>query len=130
MRTHLLQLTLLLFSAIGFSQSITIKGVINDAKTGQPLPGASVTLQNTLKGTTSDFDGNFEISELKLGDVLVFSYIGFENKTYVANTSETIHIQLNEALNNLQEVVMVGYTAKKTKDITGAVSVVSSKTIE
>ncbi|MDK2773013.1 MAG: TonB-dependent receptor [Flavobacterium sp.] len=130
MRTHLLQLTLLLFSAIGFSQSITIKGVINDAKTGQPLPGASVTLQNTLKGTTSDFDGNFEISELKLGDVLVFSYIGFENKTYVANTSETINIQLNEALNNLQEVVMVGYTAKKNKDITGAVSVVSSKTIE
>lgn len=130
MRTHLLQLTLLLFSAIGFSQSITIKGVINDAKTGVPLPGANITLQNTYKGTTTDFDGNFELSELKSGDVLVFSFIGYENKTYTVNQSETITIQLTETTNNLQDLVMVGYTAKKVKDITGSVAVVTTKTIE
>ncbi len=130
MRTHLLQLTLLLFSAIGFSQSISIKGIISDANSGLPLPGASIILQNTLKGTTTDFDGNFEILDLKSGDVLEFSYVGYESKTFVVNTSESITIQLVESLNNLQEVVMVGYSSKKAKDITGSVSVVNTKTIE
>ena len=75
---------------------ITI-GIVSD-DTGLPLPGANVIIKGTTSGNQTDFDGNYEI-ETKPGDVLVFSYVGFETKEItVSNNSKVINIQLDSAL--------------------------------
>ncbi len=89
--------------------TIMVKGVVSD-DTGMPLPGANVYVKGTNKGTTTNFDGMFEITALK-GQTLVFSYVGYDTKTVVA-TKSTIHIQLtlDENLHFIGEVVTTSST--------------------
>lgn len=73
--------------------SFTTKGIVTD-NTGLPLPGANVIIKGTSTGTQTDFDGNYQI-ETKSGDILVFSYVGFETKEItVSNISNNIDINL------------------------------------
>ena len=93
----------LLQSFILFSQQ-NITGTVTDS-TGVPLPGASISIENTSVGTTTDFDGNFSI-EATIGDQLVVSYIGYTAKTLEV-TSSVISIVLDSS-NELDEVVVTG----------------------
>ncbi len=82
------------------------KGVVGD-DTGLPLPGANIIIKGTSKGTQTDFDGNYSL-ETKPGDVLIFSYVGFETKEIrVSNISNLININL-EASDFYGEVVIAG----------------------
>ncbi|WP_299257977.1 carboxypeptidase-like regulatory domain-containing protein [uncultured Aquimarina sp.] len=85
------------FQNIVNENNITVKGVVSE--NGIPLPGANVVLEGTAIGTSSDFDGNFEFPEqLKKGDVLVFSYIGFTSKKIVIqdkNSANDISLHVN-----------------------------------
>lgn len=75
------------------NDSITVKGVITD-DTGLPLLGASIVIKGTTTGKTADFDGNFTI-KAKKGDILVYSYVGFESKEIkVANIHQNFNVQL------------------------------------
>jgi hypothetical protein len=86
---------------------IITKGTVTD-DTGLPLPGTNVIIRGTSTGTQSDFDGNYEI-ETKPGDVLVFSYIGFEIKEVtVSNISNKIDINLESNIELLGEMVVGG----------------------
>lgn len=106
----------------------SLSGVIVDKKSNQPLPGVNVTVQGANKGTTSDFDGKFQLAGLKNGDVLVFSFIGYANETFKFTGQKIVTISLDESANQLQEVVVqVGYGSVKKKDVTGSVSVISVK---
>ncbi|PHR12419.1 MAG: hypothetical protein COA40_08400 [Aequorivita sp.] len=83
------------------------KGVVTD-DSGLPLPGADVIIKGTSKGTQTDFDGNFKI-ETNPGDVLVFSYVGFETKEVtVSNISNSINLELSGALMGELVTVTVG----------------------
>lgn len=83
----------------------TIKGKVVDEK-GDSLPGASVTVKGTTKGTTTDFDGNYTITA-DLGAVLQFSYVGLETQL-VTVTGETMNVTLKGSEETLQDVVVIG----------------------
>ena len=120
----------LLLTTMAWSQDVVIQGVVRDAATNELMPGVNVLVQNTTRGTSTDFDGNFSLSGLSAGDVLVFSYLGFFSTTYTVQTSDTITITMEEDVNTLDEVVVIGYGTQTKKELTGAVGVVGSETIE
>ena len=103
----------------GYSQ-VTISGSISDVS-GTPLIGTSVVEKGTSNGTQSDFDGNFLIENVKNDGTLIFSYLGFKSIEVSVAGKSTINVILQEDLNNLDEVVIIGYGSQKKSDLTGAV---------
>ena len=106
-------------NAIG---QISISGTISDSD--GPLPGASIIVQGSNVGVTSDFDGNFTI-EANEGDVLELSYVGFKTQLVKVDSNQSnISITL-ESDSQLDEVVVTGYGAERRSQITGAVASIS-----
>lgn len=110
------------------TNNITVKGTVTD-EAGMPIPGASVLLLKEGKpvGAISDFDGNYTI-EAKIGDKLVFSYVGMASKT-VTITGKQLNVTLSEEVSKLDEVVVIGYGTVTKKELTGAVASVKSEDI-
>lgn len=108
-------LILIAFLAVNLqlsAQELLIQGIITD-NTGLPLPGASVIIKGTSTGTTSDFDGKYEI-KVEKGQKLIFSYVGYIKKEVIVGSETKIDVQL-ESSGELSEVVVVGYgTSSKT----------------
>jgi TonB-linked SusC/RagA family outer membrane protein len=111
---------------VGFAQS-TVSGTVSDSD-GLPLPGATVVVQGTSIGVTSDFDGNYSISASQ-GDVLVFSYVGYESQTVTVGTSSTVNVSLTSST-ALEEVVVTGITSRERQRLTSNAVVVGSELIE
>ncbi|WP_010181633.1 SusC/RagA family TonB-linked outer membrane protein [Aquimarina agarilytica] len=107
-------------------QSIT--GTIVDAD-GIPLPGATVVIKGTSKGTQTDFDGNFVI-DANAGDVLEISYVGFKTQEIVVGDQTSLNVTLEQDIDALNEVVVVGYGTQKKSEITGASSQVKAESFE
>jgi TonB-linked SusC/RagA family outer membrane protein len=99
---------------------VQVSGTVTDEK-GEPLPGASVTVKGTTKGTVTDMDGTYSILTPE-GATLVFSYIGFETIEVPVNNRSQINITLKADVSSLDEVVVVGYGTQKKINLTGAVS--------
>ena len=129
MKQTFLKILALFFVAFTSAQNIDVSGNVQD-NTGFPIPGANVIVKNTSKGAVTDFDGNFTISDVEIGSTLTVSYIGYVTKELVIADNSNLIIQLEEDLAQLDEVVVIGYGTQRKKEITGAVSVVGSKTIE
>ena len=105
-----------------------VKGVIVD-KTGFPLPGANVMEKGTSNGTITDLDGNFSLNVSKKGVTLTVSFMGYTPKDVVVK-DKTMNITLEENAKLLDEVVVVGYGTMKKRDVTGAITSISSEAIE
>jgi len=125
-------LTLLLAFVVQltFAQEKTISGTVTD-NGGLPLPGVNIIVKNTSSGTQSDFDGNYSVNA-NVGQVLVFSYVGFVavEQTVTASTS-TVNLQMNEDDNVLEEVVVTALGIKKEKKALGyAVSSIKEEEIK
>ena len=103
------------------AQQVNVSGVIKDA-TGETIIGASVMVKGTKTGTVTDFDGRFHV-ECTPGATLVISYIGYQ--TQEVKAADGMNVVLQEAANDLNEVVVTGYTSQRKADLTGAISVVS-----
>ncbi|MDU1891087.1 MAG: SusC/RagA family TonB-linked outer membrane protein [Dysgonomonas sp.] len=101
-------------------QAITITGTIKDDQ-GESLPGVSVIVKGTTNGTATDIDGKFSITTSP-NAVLVFRYVGFTPQEIKVTGQSALNITLREDAQNLEEVVVVGYTTQKKADLTGAVS--------
>lgn len=129
MRQKLFKMLMLLCFSYASGQNIEISGNVQD-NSGFPIPGVNVIVKNTTKGAVTDFDGNFTIVDVPTGSILVFSYIGYVTKEVTVNNSDKLTVTMEEDLAKLDEVVVIGYGAQKKKEVTGAVSVVSSETIE
>lgn len=110
------------------SKEKEVRGIITD-KTGEPLIGVSVTVKGTGKGTVTDMNGKWVLS-VSEGSVLNFSYIGYSAETVKVGKSNSYNISLSEDNQLLDEVVVIGYGSMKRKDITTAVSVVSTADID
>ncbi len=108
-----------------FAQS-SLKGTVLD-NLGQTLPGVNVLVKGTQNGVATDFDGNFTINNLKKGDVIVFTYIGYETQELVYNNQQEVSITLKEDAQQLADVVVIGYGTTTKKDATGSLIAVSSK---
>jgi TonB-linked SusC/RagA family outer membrane protein len=106
---------------------ITISGKVSTAS-GTPLPGATVLVKGTRKGTQTDAQGNFTLRDLDSKGVLVISNIGYAPKEVAAR--DHISISLEEDTREFNEVIVVGYSDKKKSELTSAVSVVSSEKLK
>ena len=120
-------LLLLLMLPFGLLAQNTLKGVVLDGANNQPLPGVNVLVTGTTNGTTTDFDGNFTLTNIKKGEKISFSYIGFTDETLIYENQKTITITLKEDQRELKDVVVIGYGTVKKKDATGSVSTINSK---
>jgi hypothetical protein len=129
MRQNLLKILALFFVAFSSAQNIDVSGNVQDAS-GFPIPGVNIIVKNTSKGAVSDFDGNFTISGVDVGSILTFSYVGYVTKEVTITNNASLAITLEEDLAQLDEVVVIGYGTQTKKEITGAVSVVSSEKID
>jgi TonB-linked SusC/RagA family outer membrane protein len=126
------QITLLFFVLIGFcatAQTVTVKGIVTDAISGDVLPGVSVVIKGSTIGTESDFDGMYSLLNVKTGSTLVFRYLGYKQKE-VQVINATLNISLEIASESLGEIIVVGYGSQKRKDVTGSVSIVGAETLE
>jgi TonB-dependent starch-binding outer membrane protein SusC len=131
MKSNYLLIYFLLISSFGFSQNLDIKGVIREAGTNSPLPGASIKVSGGNVFTTSDFDGSFTLKGIAKGETVTFSFLGYKSFVYTVNANQNnLEVYLKEDKNSLDEVVVLGYNTKKKRDLTGAVVVLSSKTID
>ena len=110
----------LFLSFSSYAQDITVKGVVKDSKFGDPIIGASVLVKGTTNGTISDMDGNFTLAAPKDG-TLTISYIGYKSQEIPVNGQQNLNIILDEDVEALDEVVVVGYATGSKRTISGAV---------
>ncbi|WP_203257642.1 SusC/RagA family TonB-linked outer membrane protein [Hyunsoonleella ulvae] len=108
-----------------FGQTV-VKGTVTEQSTSIPLPGVNVVIKGTTTGTTTDFDGNYQI-QVNNGDVIVFSYVGYASQEITYSGQSTLDVQLSEDAAQLEEVVVIGYGTTTKKDATGSVEAITSK---
>ena len=125
MDKRLLTLLLVCMCATFGIQARTVKGTVVD-KVNQPVIGASVHVNGTNLGAMTDVDGNFTISNAPDNAVLTFSYVGMVSKTVKAADGQ-MKIELADDVQNLEEVVVIGYGAAKAKDLTAPIEVVKGE---
>ena len=120
-------LTVIIFLPLSLFAQQTIKGKVTEKATGSELPGVGIIIKGTTTGTSTDFDGNYSLENVKQGDVLVFSYMGFYTQEITVNNDTTINVMLAESAEALDEVVIVGYGTTTVKDATGSVTSIKAK---
>ncbi|MDE6264888.1 MAG: TonB-dependent receptor [Paramuribaculum sp.] len=126
-RTFLSAILLLLAVIVAQAQNITVHGTVLAKLDDEPLMGASVYCESAKTGVATDIDGNFTIS-VPQGSILKVTYIGYVPVEVKAEAEMTIY--LSEDSEVLDEVVVVGYQTVRKADLTGAVSVISTKALE
>jgi TonB-linked SusC/RagA family outer membrane protein len=115
----------IIFSMVSLAQQVNVSGTITDKKLNSTLPGVSILIKGTTIGSSSDFNGDYTI-KATTGDVLVFSYLGYQTKE-VKISSNILNISLEESAESLDEIVLIGYGSTKKKDVTGAVTRITEK---
>ena len=108
------------------AQTGTVTGNITDSE-GFPVIGASVVVKGTTNGVISDMDGNYSLSNISNGTVLLFSFVGLESQEVKYNGQSVINIVMKTSSVLLDEVVAIGYEVKKKSVVTGAISSLNSK---
>lgn len=108
-------------SLLAYGQNVEVRGKVLD-DTNEPLPGVTVSIKGTTKGTITDVDGNYSISASQ-NQVLVFSLVGMTPQEIVYTGQSTLNVTLATDDKRLEEVVVIGYQTIKKADLTGAVSV-------
>lgn len=116
---------LLFFVPLGMLAQVTISGTVTEKGSNEPLPGVSIVVKGTSTGTTTDFEGYYQITA-NAGDVLVFSYIGFKTSELTVS-GNTLNVSLEEDIQTLGEVVVVGYGTVSKKDATGSVELLTTE---
>lgn len=110
-------------------QQITVTGTVFD-ETNLPLPGVSIVVKGTQIGTTTDFDGNYEITVPSSESVLAYSFMGYSTKEVAVGGQTVLNISMEPDAKALDEVVLIGYGTQKKSDITGSLSSVSADDLE
>lgn len=120
---------LMLIGFQSFAQDRLISGKITSSEDGSGIPGVSVSIKGTSKGTSSDADGNYKISVAGAA-VLSYSSIGFISQEVSIGSKTQINVVLAVDTKALTEVVVVGYGTQKKSQMTGAISSVGAKEIQ
>lgn len=106
-------------------KEILVSGRVTSAEDGQPLPGVTVLVKGTTVGTATDINGAYSLNAPEEG-TLVFSFIGFQNQEVQIAGRTTIDIVLLTDIEQLQEIVVVGYGTQKRRDVIGSVASIKS----
>jgi len=128
----LLLLAVTVMTVLGTSQRAaaqgrTVTGTIKSAEDGTALPGVTVQIKGTNRGTNSDSEGRFSLSSVPDNATLVFSFIGLTTQEVAVGNRSSVDVQLTADAKSLEEVVVVGYGTQRRKDLTGSVTQVSSR---
>ena len=107
------------------AQERQVTGKVKDG-TGTGMPGVTVAVKGTQRGTSTDVDGNYKVA-VPTNATLVFSYVGYSNQEIAVGTRSVVDVTLLEDNKVLNEVVVVGYGTVKKKDATGAVNAIGAK---
>lgn len=122
LRNLLLLFTFMSVSVL-YGQEMKVKGIVTDAADGSSLPGVTVVVKGTAAGIATDLNGNFTL-QVKPGDVLVFSFVGYEPQEITITNQTNIYVGLKTAVKFLNELVVIGYGTVKKQDATGSVAVI------
>lgn len=123
MKRCILIIILLLVAGVSFAQEREIRGIVTDAKDKSPMPGVTVMIKGTTTGTATGIDGKY-VLKAAVGEVLVFSFVGMKTQEIILRAQTVIDVSLENDQEQLEEVVVVGYTTRKKGTISGAVTTV------
>ena len=112
-------------ASVGYAQEV-LTGTVTDAADGSSLPGVTVVIKTTTLGTVTDIDGNYTI-KVKPGDILVFSYVGYQSQEKTFAGEKKINVVLATGVSSLNEIVVIGYGSVKKSDATGSVTAIDKK---
>lgn len=110
-------------------QLFDVKGEVRD-ETGQPLPGVTVSVKGTTRGTATNIDGSYTLEDLPKDAILVFSFIGYQSREIALSGREIINVVLEPDIAGLDQVVVVGYGTRKKSDLTGSVARLEGETFK
>ncbi len=118
-------LFLFLCSVSAIAQERAVSGTVTD-EGGAPMPGVNIVIKGSSNGTATDTDGKYKIA-IKDGDVLIFSFIGYQTSEVAVGVQSVVNAQLNADVQTLTELVVTGYSIDKRRELTGSVSTVKAK---
>ena len=125
-----LSLALILASMVAVAQTKTVKGVIYEEETGEPMPGATVSVEGSTRGVMTDLDGSFELTGVKPTDKLEFECLGKETQVLQVGTMTNFVVKLKNAANELDEVTVVAFGKQRKESVIGSISTVDVKTLK
>ena len=120
----------LFFSLISWSTGVYAQNFVVTGKVtsnGESVIGATVQVKGKIAGTITDIDGNYRLTLENSKETLVFSFIGYQSKEVTVNGKNVINVELEEDVAQLEEVVVVGYGTMRKKDLTGAITRISTE---
>lgn len=123
-------LALILASMVAVAQTKTVKGVIYEEETGEPMPGATVSVEGSTRGVMTDLDGSFELTGVKPTDKLKFECLGKETQVLQVGTMTNFVVKLKNAANELDEVTVVAFGKQRKESVIGSISTVDVKTLK
>ena len=104
-----------------YAQTVTVTGTVTDTM-NEPLIGVNVQVKGTTIGTVTDINGKYALSVSGSQSVLVFSYVGYLPQEITVGNQQVINVTLRDDLQNLEEVIVIGYGTQRKSDLTGAVA--------
>ena len=123
-------LALILSTVAAVAQTKTVKGVIYEEETGEPMPGATVSVEGSTRGVMTDLDGSFELTGVKPTDRLKFECLGKETQVLQVGTMTNFVVKLKNAANELDEVTVVAFGKQRKESVIGSISTVDVKTLK
>lgn len=123
-------LALILSTVAAVAQTKTVKGVIYEEETGEPMPGATVSVEGSTRGVMTDLDGSFELTGVKPTDKLKFECLGKETQALQVGTMTNFVVKLKNAANELDEVTVVAFGKQRKESVIGSISTVDVKTLK
>lgn len=112
------------------AQSSVIEGTVTDAGTGEPIPGVTIMVKNSVLGRSTDFDGNFTIKLPVAEATLVFSYIGYETVELPVKGGDKVNVVMKEQALDLGEVVVTGYQVIDKRELTSSIASVEAEDLD
>ena len=123
-------LALILSTVAAVAQTKTVKGVIYEEETGEPMPGATVSVEGSTRGVMTDLDGSFELTGVKPTDKLKFECLGKETQVLQVGTMTNFVVKLKNVANELDEVTVVAFGKQRKESVIGSISTVDVKTLK
>ena len=117
----------LIFAFSVFSQNVSVSGKVTDSKTGEGLPGVTVSIPGTTTGTVTNFDGVYNLTVPDRNSVLMYSFVGYTPQEITVNGRTTIDVVLEFMTTQLDEIVAVGYGTTRRADLTGSMATLSGE---
>lgn len=112
---------------LSFAQEKTVSGIVSDAS--GPIPGVNIIVKGTKNSSQTGFDGKYSV-KAKLGDALIFSFVGLDTQVITVKNTNTINITMASAAVNIDEVVIVAYGKAKKSSYTGSATAIKGDQLE